>query len=415
MSTFDTLDTIKAAKGAKAKAALVQKLTDMDRTIFKLALDPMKVFYYQVHDKDIPTFGEGISFDDEAILLRLIAVCERLATRTITGHAARDEVMSLFKVTTERQTRWCQRIINKDLNIGFEAKSYLKIWPGDFDYFELQLCDKWTTEQCIGWLWQPKFDGLRGCIDKRGDVRTMLSRNGLELFGSDHIVEEFKAAASAEGFIPDGELMGRRWNDSISNAKTKGKRTSDNFFNVFDLLTVHEWATRTSATPSTAQLWEREERRKAFFDANPQFKHIVNVPSGIITPEFTVSHAMQECIKLGYEGVVVKNPNSTYNFRRTQDWLKAKPRETQDLYIVDAEAGDAAGNRANTLGAIVVEYNGVRTNIGTGFSQDDMEQLWDLHQKGNLVGKIAEIKYQSITDDGKILFGSFKGLRQDKR
>lgn len=415
MSTFDVLDAIKAAKGANAKAALVRKLTDIDRTIFKLALDPMKVFYYQVHDADIPTFGEGVAFDDDNIQLRLVALCERLATRAITGHAARDEVTALFRVTSERQTRWCQRIINKDLNIGVEAKSYLKIWPGEFDYFELQLCDKWTDEQCIGWFWQPKFDGLRGCIDKRGDARTMLSRNGLELFGSDHIVEEFKNAASAEGFIPDGELMGRRWNDSISNAKTKGKKTSDNFLNVFDLLTVQEWETRTSKNPTTAQLWEREERRKAFFDANPQFKFIVNVPSGIITPEFTVSHAMQKCIELGYEGVVVKNPSSTYRFKRTQDWLKAKPRDNKELIIVGAKPGDPGTWCESTLGSIAVEHNGVTTDVGTGFSAADRDQLWDLHQKGDLIGKIAEIKFQSITDDGKILFGSFKGIRQDKR
>jgi DNA ligase-1 len=415
MSTFDMLDAIKAAKGANAKRALIRKLTETDRRVFKLALDPFTVFYYQIHDDDIPKpQGDHAATRDEQVIGELFFVAEALSTRQATGNAAKDLVRNYLTGLTERQQNWVQRIINKDLNIGAEAKTYLKEWKGDFDYFELQLCDKYTNEACLGWIWQPKFDGLRGACEPDAAGRLMVSRNGLPLYGNDHIYEELLAAVDAAGYVPDGELMGRRWNDSISNARTKKNKVSGNFFNVFDLLTLEEWASRTSDRPGSAPLFVREARRKEFFDKNPQFKNIVYVESGVITPEFTVFDAMQKCIDLGYEGVVVKDPNSEYTFHRSGDWLKHKPRETEDLPIVGMCYGDPGTWCENTLGSIIVEYKGVQTKVGTGFSQEDRDQLLDLHLKGNLIGKTAEIKYQSITDDGKILFGSFKGIRTDK-
>jgi ATP-dependent DNA ligase len=413
MSTFKLLDSIKSAKGSKAKKEILRSATDIDRKVFRLALDPSIVFYYQIHDQDIPD-PSRCPYDDLEAISQFVVVAEQLSTGTIRGTTSVELVRYFLSGCSEHQQKWCQKILNKHLNVGVEAKTYLSVFPDEFVYYELQLCDKWTDEECKGWLVQPKFDGLRCVCVPTDQGYIALSRNGLQLFGSDHILEEFNQCHQEQKLIFDGELMGRRWNDSISNAKTQSNKTSQNYFHLFDVLTRQEWDSRLTKNPQSATLYNRQLRIQEFLRDNPNLSWVVAVNTVILGQDDTTNDMMQRYIDQGYEGCVLKNPLSQYRFKRTRDWLKHKPRETADLPIVEVLPGTSGSWCANMLGSIVVEYNGVLTNIGTGFEELDRIQLWELHQKGELVGRTAEIKYQSITDDGALLFASFKSIREDK-
>ena len=123
-----------------------------------------------------------------------------------------------------------------------------------------------------------------------------------------------------------------------------------------------------------------------------------------------------ESIVQGYEGIMIKDPESFYECKRSTTWLKLKPVIEISLEVKDFEEG--TGRNTGKLGAIIAE--GVdndkffRLNIGSGFSDEQRESFWK--DKHKLIGQIVEIKADSISksQDGEhwsLRFPRFKCFR----
>lgn len=67
---------------------------------------------------------------------------------------------------------------------------------------------------------------------------------------------------------------------------------------------------------------------------------------------------------------------------------------------------------ANTLGSLEVDWNGVILNIGSGFNDEQRQDIWDNRSK--YIGKLVTFKYQEIIDDiGKPRFSVWKWFRKE--
>jgi len=103
---------------------------------------------------------------------------------------------------------------------------------------------------------------------------------------------------------------------------------------------------------------------------------------------------------------------------------KVKPRPSLDLRVV----AEHAEQRDTKLGGyITVEYKGVRTDVGSGMTQEMLEDIMD-GLAGRLggdagepedfvkafVGRIAEVEYLELTRDGRLREPVFKAWRFDK-
>jgi len=69
------------------------------------------------------------------------------------------------------------------------------------------------------------------------------------------------------------------------------------------------------------------------------------------------------------------------------------------------------------LGALMVAYKGNTVKVGTGFLDEDREEIWDNQDK--YMGKIATIKYfeeskNSKNDALSLRFPVFMRMREDK-
>ena len=110
----------------------------------------------------------------------------------------------------------------------------------------------------------------------------------------------------------------------------------------------------------------------------------------------------------GYEGIMIKDPESFYECKRSTTWLKLKPVIEISLEVVNYEEG--SGRNLGKLGAVIAEGedNGkfFKLNIGSGFSDEQRLNFWK--NKEDLIGQIIEIRADSIS---KSQDGEFWSLR----
>lgn len=414
MSAFTAMAEIEAFTGAgskKSKLDRIKKLTPPERKIFCLAYDPEQVFYYLADPEQTGDTYPKDEVSDDVAEAALFAVCGRLSSREITGNNAAMEVTSLLLRLNQRQRMWAERIINKDLCIGVSEKTFLKAFPGSFKLFECMLAEPFegTDDYTVGWEIEPKFDGLRAIGLRQSDGSyACFSRNGKLLFGLDHICAEMARISKVTGvsWVFDGEACGEKWKD-YAKARTKSATITDLNYFCFDLLTRDEWDTKKSPIYAL-----RMGRRNDTLEASGA--GLVNVTGTTALKKGDAKLAMVEQVKLGLEGVVVKDPGAAYVWKRSGSWVKMKPRDNVDLTIVGANEGDKGKQYEGQLGALVVDFKGVHTEIGTGFSNEERAEFWKMHKRGELIGKTAEIEKGPVTDDGKLFHASFIRLRFDK-
>ncbi|KAJ3371287.1 hypothetical protein GGF31_003466 [Allomyces arbusculus] len=103
----------------------------------------------------------------------------------------------------------------------------------------------------------------------------------------------------------------------------------------------------------------------------------------------------QRAIDDGFEGIIVRSPNSPYKCGRStikQAWmLKVKQFVDDEAEIIGF---DELMHNENKAFADERGKNGIEFNIGTGFSADERKRLWDT--RNHHIGKLVKYKYFPI-------------------
>ena len=114
-------------------------------------------------------------------------------------------------------------------------------------------------------------------------------------------------------------------------------------------------------------------------------------------------------IKTGAEGIVAKDPNSTYNYSDRKCWMKYKLFLECTAKVIDYTEGE--GRRSGTIGAINVipENSDTITKCGSGFNDDQLDEMKSLIDNGKNI--LVNIKHFGITNDGCLRFPIFMAIR----
>ena len=147
-----------------------------------------------------------------------------------------------------------------------------------------------------------------------------------------------------------------------------------------------------------------------------QGKHTVIVPHTHIETQEEFDKLEIQCLELGYEGMMVRNPDGHYKFGRatTKENILSKVKRFADseaevigieeLMHNDNEktvnelgrskrSSHQDGKRAaGTMGALVVRdvETGIEFNIGTGFDAAQRDEIWE--NRDSIIGKILTYK-----------------------
>jgi bifunctional non-homologous end joining protein LigD len=282
------------------------------------------------------------------------------------------------------------------------------------------------------WVFERKLDGVRASVVRKPKGATLTSRTGRKMTGYPELIEALEAE-SAQDFVADGEivafegsrtsfekLQGRLGQQDPRLARLTGIEV---FIYVFDLLELDG--------RDLTGLPLRE--RKALLKANLEFHGPVR-----FTPhrnEKGEKFFLEAC-RSGWEGLIAKRADSTYQHSRSNDWLKLKCAFEQELVIGGFTPPKGSRER---FGALLVGYNEggelrYAGKVGTGFDHHTLEDLGDkmeaLRQsqtpftagsglprdavwiRPELVG---EFGFSEWTRDGKLRHPRYLGLRDDKR
>jgi len=385
----------------------------------KMCLDPLFTFgIKQVPESTVN--GQGLAwnvFEDLA---------NKLNNRELTGYAARDAIKLCMDVaTTVEWNMWYRRILTKDLKCGVSVKTVNKVTKTYPKYsipvFSCQLAhDGANHEKKLSGnkLIEVKLDGVRVItVVRTNGIVTMYSRNGKELQNFPRIAKWFKNHISSqltEDTVFDGEVMSSTFQDLMKQVHRKTNvQTNDAVLYLFDVISLKDFKNGKSLVPQKDRSTNLSRLSKLF---NDEIIRIVgNEEVDLDTPNGSdrFKEINQSAIELGYEGIMVKDPDAPYECKRTHSWLKIKPFIEVTLNVISVEEG--TGKNIGRLGALVCEGidSGkiIKVNVGSGFTDEQRNDIWNT----NVIGHMVEVRADAITQNQdstySLRFPRFKTFR----
>ena len=107
----------------------------------------------------------------------------------------------------------------------------------------------------------------------------------------------------------------------------------------------------------------------------------------------------QQAVLGGYEGIMIKDPEASYECKRSVAWLKLKPFIEVSLEVKSLEEG--TGRNIGRLGALVCEGvddgKSIKVNVGSGFSDSDRDNFWSASNQ--VLGQIVEVRADAVTQN----------------
>jgi DNA ligase-1 len=372
-----------------------------------MALDPRVT--YGITSQSIPQIQHGVG---DIQISDLFSLLVRLATRELSGVAAREAMAELLHGSDPNQALWVYRLLDKDLSIGLLQRSINDVLPGLIYTLPIMLA---KPEADLPHLRFPAVASL-----KKNGVRVvaMLGESGLQLITrGGHSIENFVAPAQMiEGWDPapfheyvlDGEAtVETGW---LQDTMTVLRRLNDTdeplrmTYNPFDCIPREEWGT-IGTRPYRKRMKDLAEVCR-YLSLCPVRGKMVN----------SMEEAIEEFSRvkgLGEEGLVLKPLDGPYEPKRSFWWIKMKGFDPVDGRILRILEGKSGKKYAGTLGAIELEDEAGMV-YKAAFSGSDEERLDLWTRRESIVGAWAHFKVLAKTRSGSGQNAVFLGLRDDK-
>ncbi len=276
------------------------------------------------------------------------------------------------------------------------------------------------------WAFEGKWDGYRLLIEADHGAIRVRSRRGREVTGEYPELRSLAEDLAEHHVILDGEavILDSSGVPNFHEMQNRGRGSRVEFW-AFDVLYLDGRSLLRASY---------RDRRKVL--------EMLGAGSDLIVPELLPgdgAQALEHSGKRGWEGVIAKRRDSTYQpGRRSSSWIKDKHWNTQEVVIGGWKAGE--GGRTSGIGSLLMGIptaNGLHFagRVGTGFTERDLanlkKTLAPLHTDESpfrpplprseargvtyvepvLVG---EVRYSEWTPDNRLRQSSWRGLRPDK-
>lgn len=265
---------------------------------------------------------------------------------------------------------------------------------------------------------QPKLDGIRVII-KDGVVYS----RSLKAIPNKHVQSLFGHLHGADGELIVGDVTAHDVFQKTTSGVMSKEGEPDVTLYVFDM-----W-NQTGKT--------YESRYNTLLEVICQQPHVYDVPYSTIHTQKELLVYADTQISAGYEGIMLRNPNTTYKHGRsttnTQELLKYKLFDDSEFKCIGIEElmhnenelkldelGYAERSSckdglkpSGMLGALILKWKDNETfKVGTGFTEQQRKDIFAEKDGDNsIIGKLVKVKYQASGMKDKPRFPSFVGVR----
>jgi len=423
------LDEMKSATKAR-KETLIGTLLDehfsgsqLAAELIDLMLNPYRRFHVKIakakgeyaEREGLCALTEGHEFD-----MALFNLLARLECRMSTGREAKELVSDFLSQCDGASHELLYRILKKDPRCGATASTFNKVRPGLVPVFSVakgypykpSVLAKWPTP----FMAEKKYNGGRTVIHVDTVAREAVPRTGNGHVVNcllDYMPDVVESGLSDESYVLDCEFLLSDelapLEDVMSMFRRTGTAPEGSFcLRVFAVIPMDEYM--EGEGKSNAEV--RRETEVAFEDA-------LNVPHWMkpsqcwhLRSKESVDDLFSHLVSEGHEGLVLKHPDLPYVTRKSPGWQKVKSVNDADVLVVDIFEGTPGSRLEGTLGGLVVNFGGVETKVGTGFSDALRRELFN--DPDLVIGKVVEVHYTDLTVDGDFQHARFHTIRHEK-
>lgn len=428
-SVLEILEKLESTGSRNEKEEILRKNegNDLLRRIFVAAQDPYTNFFISKFRMP-PPVAESSGTEDATLSTFLDVAYKKLATREVTGNAAKSLVDRVFRTMTSREQKWCLRILLRNLRVGASQSIVEKTWPGAVPKFAVQLAETLGSRHDEGKgiiitddvqypiRVEPKLDGLRCIAVKHDGNVTMFTRSGspIETLPT---IKSVLESADYDDFVLDGEVMGSDWNESASVVMSRKFAKDDGgmVYNVFDAMHFDDWRDQDNESEMSARVDLVTD-----IVTKVGSSKVVVVDGKTVSDQTELMKYYSAAMEGGYEGIMLKSLSSTYKFKRTNAVRKLKPVSTFEGVIVGHYEGNRGSKREGMWGGFqVLMPNGVVTKCGGGFNDKLKAEIGV--DPDSWLGKVVELEGQpdpltkdGLTADGRVRFPVFVRVRDER-
>jgi DNA ligase-1 len=413
---FEAIESVAATSSKTGKEQLIaQNVSNPEFSqVLVAALDP----FVRYGMANVPWQGSG----EEVFSDKVWNTLEKLANRNLTGNAAQVQVKSLIESLTPNSAELLKRIITKDLRAGFGDSTVNKAVPGLIPTFDCMLAHKFEEKRVTSWpvAIEAKLDGVRvlTIIDLVARTVDFFSRSGKPFTTFDHLKEGALTAAQSlydntlnpehKKLVLDSEVVSGSFNKTVSEVRRSSAQAVDAVLYVFDIISLSQFNAAGKGVCSDSGTYAERRELLCMIRESTCIKIIPAIMAMSLEQVHNTYKSFQD---KGLEGAIVKDLLGLYSKRRSYAWMKLKAEETLDLPCVGSFEG--TGKYVNMLGGLVVDFNGIHVNVGSGFSDEQRKSFWELRDE--LPGRLVEVGYHEVTPDLSLRHPRYFRFRDDKQ
>ena len=270
-----------------------------------------------------------------------------------------------------------------------------------------------------GFFMSEKFDGYRACYDH--NKKQFFSRQNKPFNAPRWFINAMPHA------LVDGELwIGRNMFQGMGTVRKKvpiDEEWLNITFQVYDLPehpgTFKERLTELKRIVSeTKESWYKE-RNKYEYPFNKLECPVVVAEQIIVKNDAHMDVVYQDIIKKGGEGIMLKDPNSPYEGKRSNFLLKYKPNFDAEGIIIGYKPGQ--NKYSGMLGGFICQqlinhdtYMSIDENEDHNFSISGMDDdVRKTYKSTHPIGTIISYEHSGKTDKGKPRFARYTRIRTD--
>jgi DNA ligase-1 len=390
-SVYRAIEKIAATPGKNDKIAMVKEAMGQSKLFvraIKAALDPF-ITYGIAALPARPDAAPGANTLDEETWWEML---EQLATRKLSGNAARDAVARALAFLTPESGELLRRIIKKDLRAGFSEETVNKAVKGTLPAFPYMRCSLPKDSYIEKWNWgagivvQEKADGEFANINHEvGGIVTITSRQGrpmdLGQLGAlvDDILNALPAGTQTHGELVvyrDGQPLPRQESNGIMNSIAQG---GDRPLGHEIRYLAWDQIPLSAVVAKGKHEVPYRERLKALLVGITGYKGGTStvrlVPTKIVHSKAEALAIYSTYLSQGKEGAVIKHPLAIWKDGTSKDQVKFKLEVVVDLRVKGFVEG--TGKYAGMLGAFEMESECglLKTNVN-GRGDDMRAAVW---------------------------------------